>query len=433
MDALIRPLPFDAAALRGLSARLLSSHHQNNYGGAVRRLNAIRAQLAGTAFATAPGYLLNGLKREELLATNSMLLHELYFASLGGDGHTMAPAMTLALDASFGSVERWREEFVACARALGGGSGWMLLVFQPHDGTLVNQWAADHTNALAGGVPILALDLYEHAYHLDYGAAASPYVDACMANLDWAGAYARYQAAVQAASDGCGAEQDDVASALLLDVRRAGVFEGATSMIPGARWREEFVACARALGGGSGWMLLVFQPRDGTLVNQWAADHTNALAGGVPILALDLYEHAYHLDYGAAASAYVDACMANLDWAGAYARYQAAVQAASDGCGAAQDDVTNSLLLDVRRAGVFEGATSMIPGARWRDPAAIGQWAAELPRNRDVVVYCVYGHEVSRATALRLRAAGINARYLRGGLDGWQSSGRPVAAKAGAR
>ena len=304
MDALIRPLPFDAASLRGLSARLLSSHHQNNYGGAVRRLNAIRAQLAGTAFATAPGYLLNGLKREELLATNSMLLHELYFASLGGDGHTMAPAMTLALDASFRSVERWREEFVACARALGGGSGWMLLVFQPHDGTLVNQWAADHTNALAGGVPILALDLYEHAYHLDYGAAASAYVDACMANLDWAGAYARYQAAVQAASDGCGAAQDDVASALLLDVRRAGV---------------------------------------------------------------------------------------------------------------------------------FEGATSMIPGARWRDPAAIGQWAAELPRDRDVVVYCVYGHEVSRATALRLRAAGINARYLRGGFDGWQSAGRPVAAKAGAR
>ena len=304
MDALIRPLPFDAAALRGLSARLLSSHHQNNYGGAVRRLNAIRAQLAGTAFATAPGYLLNGLKREELLATNSMLLHELYFASLGGDGHTMAPAMTLALDASFRSVERWREEFVACARALGGGSGWMLLVFQPHDGTLVNQWAADHTNALAGGVPILALDLYEHAYHLDYGAAASAYVDACMANLDWAGAYARYQAAVQAASDGCGAAQDDVASALLLDVRRAGV---------------------------------------------------------------------------------------------------------------------------------FEGATSMIPGARWRDPAAVGQWGAELPRDRDLVVYCVYGHEVSRGTALRLRAAGINARYLRGGLDGWQSSGRPVAAKAGAR
>lgn len=300
MDARIRPLPFDVAALRGLSARLLSSHHENNYGGAVRRLNAIRARLVDTAFATAPGYLLNGLKREELIATNSMLLHELYFASLGGDGQTMAPAMTLALEASFGGVERWR---------------------------------------------------------------------------------------------------------------------------------EEFVACAKALGGGSGWMLLVFQPREGTLVNQWAADHTHALAGGVPILALDLYEHAYHLDYGAAAAAYVDACMGNLDWAGVYDRYQAAVQAASEGIGATQHDAANALLLDVRRAGVFDDATSMIPGARWRDPAAVGRWAVELPPDRDVVVYCVYGHEVGRATALRLRAAGINARYLRGGFDGWQSAGRPVVAK----
>jgi Fe-Mn family superoxide dismutase len=59
----------------------------------------------------------------------------------------------------------------------------------------------------------------------------------------------------------------------------------------------------KALGGGSGWVLLVFQPREGTLVNQWAADHTHALAGGVPILALDMYEHAYHMDFGAAAGA----------------------------------------------------------------------------------------------------------------------------------
>ena len=86
MNAHPQPLPFDAEALSGLSAKLLNSHHQNNYGGAVKRLNAIREQLAGTAFATAPGFALNGLKREELIATNSMLLHELYFGSLGGDG-----------------------------------------------------------------------------------------------------------------------------------------------------------------------------------------------------------------------------------------------------------------------------------------------------------------------------------------------------------
>lgn len=172
MDAIAQPLPFDPATIRGLSEKLLSSHHQNNYGGAVKRLNAIRAQLAKQPAAGLAGFELNGLKREELLATNSMLLHELYFGSLGGDGQIMEPAMALALSANFGSVDQWRQEFVAMGKALSGGSGWVLLVFQPREGTLVNQWAADHTNGIAGGVPILALDMYEHAYHMDFGAAA---------------------------------------------------------------------------------------------------------------------------------------------------------------------------------------------------------------------------------------------------------------------
>jgi len=300
MDARILPLPIDPAALRGLSPALMESHHANNYAGAVRRLNAIRGELAGLAFGSEPGFRLNGLKREELIATNSMLLHELYFASLGGDGRTMEPAWAMALDASFGSVERWRDEFTACAKALGGGSGWMLLVFQPREGTLVNQWAADHAHALAGGVPILALDMYEHAYHMDYGAAA-------------------------------------------------------------------------------GW--------------------------------------------------YVDAFMENIDWAGVYARYQQAVNAATDAFGAGADDVQGRLVLDVRRAGAFQGADTMIPGARWSDPADVARWAGELPKDKDVVVYCVYGHEVGRSTALRLRAAGVQARYLRGGIDGWRAAGRPLVRK----
>ena len=236
MDAQLQDLPFEPAALQGLSPRLMTSHHQNNYAGAVRRLNAIRAQLAGTDFTESAAFQLNGLKREELIATNSMLLHELYFGSLGGDGVTMEPPVKLALDANFGSVARWREEFVACAKALGGGSGWMLLVFQPREGTLVNQWAADHTHVVAGGVPILALDMYEHAYHMDFGAAAGAYVDAFMNNINWAAVYERYQSAVHAASEPFGAGQDELGDALLLDVRRAGVFEKARTMIPGARW-----------------------------------------------------------------------------------------------------------------------------------------------------------------------------------------------------
>jgi Fe-Mn family superoxide dismutase len=71
----------------------------------------------------------------------------------------------------------------------------------------------------------------------------------------------------------------------------------------------------------------------------------------------------------------------------------------------------------------------MLPGARWCDPATVADWAGELPAERAVVVYCVYGHEVSRATAMRLRAAGLKARYLRGGIDGWQGAGRAVVTK----
>jgi Fe-Mn family superoxide dismutase len=139
-----------------------------------------------------------------------------------------------------------------------------------------------------------------------------------------------------------------------------------------------------------------------------------------------MYEHAYHMDFGAAAGGYVDAFMDNIDWAAVYERYQHAVHGASEPYGAAQDEVAGTFVLDVRRAGVFEKAATRLVGAEWRDPAAIDGWAASLQLDRDVIVYCVYGHEVGRATALRLRAAGVRARHLRGGIDAWQSAGRPV-------
>ena len=78
----VKPMPFDPKKIKGLSEKLLISHYENNYTGAVKRLTAIAEQLAGLDFAKAPGFLINGLKREELIATNSMILHEVYFAGL---------------------------------------------------------------------------------------------------------------------------------------------------------------------------------------------------------------------------------------------------------------------------------------------------------------------------------------------------------------
>jgi len=180
----IKPLSCDPKKLTGLSEKLIVSHWENNYGGAVKRLNVITGQLGSLDFATAPVFLVNGLKREELIATNSMILHELYFDGLGAEGEPDR-ALRDALVRDFGSVDRWRSEFVAMGKAMGGGSGWVLLTYSTHDQRLVNQWAADHTHGLAGSTPILALDMYEHSYHLDYGAAAAKYVDAFMENIHW--------------------------------------------------------------------------------------------------------------------------------------------------------------------------------------------------------------------------------------------------------
>src|SRR3954466_15960786 len=108
----MKPLACDPTRIKGMSEKLLVSHYENNYGGAANRLNAIPAQLAELDFAKAPGFVINGLKREELMASSSMILHELFFASLGDES---APEGELrdALTRDFGSVDRWRAEFSA--------------------------------------------------------------------------------------------------------------------------------------------------------------------------------------------------------------------------------------------------------------------------------------------------------------------------------
>jgi len=190
----MKPLRCDPARLKGLSERLIVSHYENNYGGAVKRLNAITDELRQMDFQTAPVFRINGLKREELVAMNSMILHELYFDGLGA---TERPAhLSEALSKAFGSVEAWHAQFAAMGKAQGGGSGWVLLTYSARDATLLNQWAADHTTNLAGGVPILALDMYEHSYHIDYGARAAAYVDAYMQNINWQNAASQYERAV---------------------------------------------------------------------------------------------------------------------------------------------------------------------------------------------------------------------------------------------
>jgi Fe-Mn family superoxide dismutase len=190
----VRPLPFKPHRLDGLSERLLVSHYENNYGGAVRRLNAIERRLDDADPGTLQGFDINGLGRERLIAANSMILHEVYFDGLGGSGEPDGD-MAAALERDFGSVAAWRSSFSAMGKALAGGSGWVLLTWSHRLGRLTNQWAADHCHCLTDGMPIMALDMYEHAYHLDFGANAAGYVDSVLRNLHWGRIAARWRRA----------------------------------------------------------------------------------------------------------------------------------------------------------------------------------------------------------------------------------------------
>lgn len=245
MPYAVKPLPFKPATLSGLSERLLVSHYVNNYGGALRRANAIEAERAARDAGASPVWHLNGLGREALVAHNSLILHEIYFDGLGGSGDP-GGELAAALERDFGSVDAWRREFVAAAKALAGGSGWMLLAWSERLGRLVNQWAADHTHCLAGARVLLALDMYEHAYHLDFGADAGRYVDAFMRNVAWDRVAARLRpGAAEPAPDTASVAPREVPVAALqamiargeatvLDVRKREDLARAADRLPGA-------------------------------------------------------------------------------------------------------------------------------------------------------------------------------------------------------
>jgi Fe-Mn family superoxide dismutase len=180
-----RPLSFDPAKLKGLSEKLMRSHWENNYGGAVRALNAVEQRLdVMLKDKQLPAYVYGDVKREELVRTGSVVLHEHYFANLGGDGKASGGALDL-IKRAFGTFETWEGEFKRTANALAGGSGWVVLAFNLHTGEAHNYWAWDHMHNAVLGAPLLVLDMYEHAYHIDFGAAAARYVDAFMENVNW--------------------------------------------------------------------------------------------------------------------------------------------------------------------------------------------------------------------------------------------------------
>jgi Fe-Mn family superoxide dismutase len=300
--------------LNGITPRLIENHYELNYGDALRRLNAVSAELDALDPVATPAETINRLKRDETAALNSTLLHELYFASLGGDGRAVPPALAAALERDFGSVDRWRRQFMALAEQLAGGSGWVLLVWLPRDQRLVNQSGTDHNHGIAGGLPILAIDMYEHAYQLDFGSNATAYVAAFMRNIDWN--------AVQ------------------------GRFEDATKVLPPRPLEQkEF--------------------------------------GDVPAVSVE--------------------------------QVRAMIDAG-----------TPVQIVDARPRHYTTRTHEIMQGAVWRDPERVDDWIGELDREQPVVTYCVYGFHVGCQTAIALRKAGFDARYMAGGHYAWKAAGGKV-------
>lgn len=192
----IAPLFCRPWTINGITPKLIESHYENNYGGAFTRLNAISDELEALDPATTPAHVIRRLKQDEMAALNSVALHELYFASLGGDGRAVPDVLASALARDFGSVDRWRREFIALAEALDAGAGWVLLTWLPRAGRLINQTISEGSQAVAGGITVLALDMFEHAYHLDFGANAAAYVATFMRNIAWNAVQDRYEDAV---------------------------------------------------------------------------------------------------------------------------------------------------------------------------------------------------------------------------------------------
>ncbi|MFI5029571.1 MAG: Fe-Mn family superoxide dismutase [Reyranellales bacterium] len=203
----IAPIAVRASLLSGLSEQMVVGHYENHYGKAVRALNDVGRELAALHGAATPNRL-GRLKQEELSLLGSVALHELYFANLGGyrragpnsglgrpDWHEVPEDFTQEIAADFSGADAWRREFTAMAQSLASGSGWVMLTYSRRHRQFSNQISTDHTQAAVDAAPVLVLDMYEHAYQMDFGANASAYIDTFFRNINWEVVLKRIKAA----------------------------------------------------------------------------------------------------------------------------------------------------------------------------------------------------------------------------------------------
>jgi Fe-Mn family superoxide dismutase len=294
----IAPIACKPWALGGLSERLIVSHYEDIYGTAVRSLNATRDELNVLDLAAAPAYQIRALKRDELAAACSVTLHELYFGSLGGDGAVsftgsgvgskIASPVEAALEQHFGNVAAWRREFIALAHALAGSAGWVLLGYTRGDGRLSNQMAFDDSPGMIDALPVIALDMYEHAYLLDFGANASAYVDAFMRNIDWAAVGGRLMEVSGNSSPSRGNATGDSLPSVSVEALFAEIAKGEQIQVLDARPKHYFSRSPDMMRGAI--------RRDPDRLDEWSKD----LSADAPVFVYCAY--GYYVSQGVTAA-----------------------------------------------------------------------------------------------------------------------------------
>ena len=179
----LKPLKY--RELPGLSERQLAEHHDVLYAGYVKKLGEIRGTLGSVDLgkANATHSDLRELKVEETFALNGAVLHERYFDGLKAGGSKPEGRIAELLARDLGSYEKWAAEIAACGIA---ARGWVVLAYDLNDGRLHKYVCDVHTQGgVWGAIPLLVLDVYEHAYFLDHATARKKYIEIFLQNLDW--------------------------------------------------------------------------------------------------------------------------------------------------------------------------------------------------------------------------------------------------------
>lgn len=181
-----KPLPF--TTLTGISDKTLAIHHDKLYAGYVAKSKEISEKLqalshGGDVSSANQSYSeLRALKDGETFAVNGVYLHEWYFDVLGGNGEA-AGELIEALKAQYGSLENFTSYFSACGMA---ARGWVVLCWDTHEQGLRVYTADTHNQGgIWGCTPVLVLDVYEHAYFIDYGSDRKAYIADWWKNLNW--------------------------------------------------------------------------------------------------------------------------------------------------------------------------------------------------------------------------------------------------------